>query len=161
MAKRTQRKRLERKAEISAKAPGRKLDPIGATRIQRTPVRSLDALTRSREMEDSQSAARRERQARLAQIADELTRQGRALLDAAHSKATAPMEKGRANQVRQGDYGSLSRTRANTKTGVVNEHDKNRSPEKVRENAVCKERPSSNRGSGGSREFIPWCKMKK
>jgi len=71
------------------------------------------------------------------------------------------MEKGRANQVRQSDYGSLSRTRSNTKTGVVNEHDKKSSPEKVRENPGCKERPPSNRGSGGSREFIPWCKMKK
>lgn len=32
------------------------------------------------------------------------------------------------------------------------------SPEKVREKNVCKSRPKKNKGNGGSRSFIPWCK---
>jgi hypothetical protein len=112
---------------------------------------------------ENRQDAYRERQARLAQITDELTRQGRALHDAAHSKATAPMEKARPNQVRKSDYGSLSRTRPNTKTGMAKEPDTRKSPnqEKVRDNPTCKERPASNRGSGGSRAYVPWCDKKR
>lgn len=137
-------------------------DPIGGRASARSAIRSLDTIAPKGPVEDRESV-RRERQARLAQITDDLVRQGRALHDAAHARATAPMETTRPNLVRRSDYGSLSRTRPNTKSGMLNEPDNKRSPkdEKVRENPTCKERPSSNRGTGGSRAFIPWCKMKK
>ncbi|MBT9371783.1 hypothetical protein [Rhizobium sp. CSW-27] len=168
MAKQTHRQRVAREAKISTETrPLRGADPIAMGRVPRAALGVLDKplVGVSRSVDNRQDAIR-ERHARLAQIADELTREltrkGRALHDDAHRKASAPMEqKARPNQVRVSDYGSLSRTRPNTKTGVVHEHDKKSSPEKVRENPTCKERPSSNRGSGGSRAFIPWCKIKR
>ena len=38
-----------------------------------------------------------------------------------------------------------------------------KSPEKVREERgpTCKPRPTSNRGNGGSRPFVPWCDKKR
>ncbi|UIB81386.1 hypothetical protein [Flyfo microvirus Tbat2_91] len=60
----------------------------------------------------------------------------------------------RPNQVRQSDFGSLSRTKANKHTP-----EPVRSPQQkeVREGLTCKERPKHNRGNGGSRPFVPWC----
>jgi hypothetical protein len=162
MAKRTHRNRVAREAAISSQTrTPRRADPIAMGRISRSPLGVLDkpALGVSRSVENRQDVLKA-RQARLAQIADELTRQGRALHDAAHRKATAPQEqKSRPNQVRVSDMGSL-RNPPKAATQKVKEHDNRSSPEKVRDYPTCKERPKHNRGNGSSRTFVPWCRSK-
>lgn len=41
---------------------------------------------------------------------------------------------------------------------VKNSEPVKQSPKKVREPITCKSRPKKNKGSGGSRAFVPWCK---
>lgn len=66
----------------------------------------------------------------------------------------------RPNVARSSDYGSLSQNQQAKKQQT--EPDKKRSQEKVREdNPSCKPRPEHNRGSGGSRNFVPWCNRKR
>lgn len=66
----------------------------------------------------------------------------------------------RQNVARRSDYGSLSQNQQAKKQQT--EPDKKRSQEKVREdNPSCKPRPEHNRGSGGSRNFVPWCNRKR
>lgn len=164
MAKRHSKRREAASASVPTRTrPAH--DPIRVGRASVGKVRVLDKLVvrEPRPVENRQDDARR-RQARLVEVFQDLKLQSRALHDAAHRKATSPIEqKARPNPVRQSDYGSLSRTRPNIKKGVLHEPDNKRSPEKekVRENPTCKERPSSNRGSGGSRSFVPWCKIKR
>lgn len=169
MAKRSSKRSKTTSAQVPART-GPAIDPIRVGRAPLGKVRVLDkplgGVTRA--VENRQDENRR-RQARMAEVSlslgrviEDQRRKGRDLHNAAHSKAISPIEqKARPNVVRNSDYGSLSRTRPNTKTGVLYEPDNKRSPEKVRENPTCKERPSSNRGSGGSRQFVPWCKIKR
>lgn len=77
-------------------------------------------------------------------------------LNDAHEVATRSTSSARPNRVNSSDFGSLSRTKANTKKHVS---EPVRSPQQkeVRDVPTCKERPKHNRGNGGSRAFVPWC----
>lgn len=59
-------------------------------------------------------------------------------------------------------FGSLSQS-PRTKKVKVRTEPLEKSPEKVRDEKgpTCKPRPTSNKGSGGSRGFIPWCDRKR
>ena len=160
------KRRSKRRDAAPASSPTRTRPAHDPISVGRSPIRTAGVLDKyvvpsTRKVEDREIEDRR-RQGRLAQVFQEVAERSRALHDAAHRKATAPIEqKARQGTVRKSDYGSLSRLRPETKQRVIHEPDNRKSPEKVRENPTCKERPLSNRGPGGSRSFVPWCKIKR
>lgn len=68
----------------------------------------------------------------------------------------------RKNKVSGLSFGSLSQS-PRTKKDKVRTEPLEKSPNKVRDEKgpTCKARPKNNKGSGGSRDFIPWCDKKR
>lgn len=64
----------------------------------------------------------------------------------------------RPNQVRVSDMGSLTQ-KAKIKQ-VKTEHERS-AKQREDTNPTCKPRPETNRGMGGSRNYVPWCNRKR
>lgn len=81
----------------------------------------------------------------------------RSLPDVIYSKAAKPTPYARAVEREKLAREEQPNTPVHRKKTLLPEKDKLTLAQDTRDGRSCKKRPEDNRGSGGSRSFVPWC----